>query len=143
MIKRAGMALAFGVLVGCAHADRVAIVAATASLVCDWAQTRTVAAVGWPDGRGDINPIMGAHPSEWVVDGYFASAIAVNLAAWALIPRSWRSVYSAGVIGVEAYAIAVNVSGTRTICGVGPTVRGASDREIRRVLRAILEMVDA
>ena len=108
------------------HVNRAALAASTAVLACDWAQTHAAAERGWqrwtPDGRRMVqqedNPLLGAHPSTGMVGAYFLSVIALNAAAWTLLPRRWSTVASAGVVAVQTASIAINSGVGLGVCGV-------------------------
>lgn len=103
--------------VGCGAVNRALLVTSTASLACDWAQTRSSAASGW-NGQVETNPIMGSKPATSSVDIYFASAIAINAGLWLITPPSVRGAVPAAVTAVQANTVAGNIPYTRTVCGL-------------------------
>jgi hypothetical protein len=114
----------------CAHVDRAAIVASTATMACDWAQTRSAASQGWTwIERGERmraaeqNPLLGPSPGVASVDAYFAAATAINLAVYALLPRRYRGVIPLVVTAAETRAIVGNYAEDRRsltgMCGIG------------------------
>lgn len=111
------LVLAVVFLVGCAnvHVNRAALFVSTASLACDWAQTRSAVADGW----NEQNPIMGSHPSAGEINLYFATAAAINAAIWLVTPERYRVVPSAIVSASQAKSIALNASYGAGVCGVG------------------------
>jgi hypothetical protein len=104
---------------GCSfkNLNRATLAASTASLACDWGQTRSAASNHWK-GRYEANPIMGMNPSTGTVDVYFASTIAINAAIWYLMPEKLKSLLPVGVIGVQANTIAGNLDTTQGVCGL-------------------------
>jgi hypothetical protein len=92
-VMRFAAVIAVAMLGGCAGAlsiaNGTALGLSTATLACDWGQTRTVAAAGWP-GIYEENPIMGTKPSPRAVDLYFAVMVVANILAWRFMPRRWR-----------------------------------------------------
>lgn len=103
---------------GCVHVNRTTLVASTAALACDWAQTRSMARRDWPDGSYDRNPILGGRPDTLHVDVYFATAAVWNALLWYALPKRWKSVPTLGVVAVQARPVMANVESTGTICGV-------------------------
>jgi hypothetical protein len=89
--------------------DRGALVASTATLACDWAQTRGAAERGWI-GYREGNPMLGKTPSVGAVDAYFATATLVSIAAWYLLPRGWRAVTHTAIAVWQMDTIANNVA---------------------------------
>jgi hypothetical protein len=95
------------------------LVASTAALACDWAQTRGAAAAGW-EGVHENNPVMGPTPSTATVDAYFFAVAIVNAAIWHVTPESWRPVTQGALISRQSLAIVRNSDpeSTGTICGI-------------------------
>lgn len=106
-------------LVGCAnvHVNRAALFASTLALACDAGQTLHASAGGWHD-QVEQNPVMGSHPDETAVAGYFVGAIAVNTLAWLVTPERYRTVLPAAVVAVQANTIAGNVNNRTGMCGM-------------------------
>lgn len=96
---------------GCTHVNRATLLASSASLACDWAQTRSRAEVGWR-GTFENNPMLGAKPSVERVDFYFATAIAANVGIWILMPDRFKSVIPLGVTTVQTKTIIGNLPQT-------------------------------
>lgn len=112
------LVLALVALGACARVNQVALVASTAAIVCDGAQTYRAAAGDW--GHGSLmesNPIMGTAPSKGRVVGYFAGAAIANVAVWLVMPERYKSVAPAGVLAMQVDPIATNVRSTRSVCG--------------------------
>lgn len=82
--------LAIVLMGGCATFERITLVAATASLVCDWSQTRSWSELGWPDGYRERNPVLGPMPATSVIDVYFLGAIVLSSAIWMRTPPGYR-----------------------------------------------------
>lgn len=93
---------------GCATANRAAIVASTAALACDWAQTRRMAASGWP-GTYEDNPVLGMRPGVSRVEMYFASVAIANIALYLLLPERYRAVVPTAVTAAQVHSVAQNV----------------------------------
>lgn len=115
-MRSLGAAAAVMALVGCGAVNKAALVTSTASLVCDWAQTRSAARTGWATTM-EGNPIMGPTPTTRTVDLYFAGTIAINTALWIAMPRRAKSIVPIAVTAAQVPTIAGNASTTRTICG--------------------------
>jgi hypothetical protein len=117
--------LAFVWVIGCSSVslNRSALVASTASIACDWGQTRRIAAHGWRDSTGPVietNPILGVMPGVHAVDLYFVGAVAINAVAWLLAPPRYRSAAPIIATVVEVNTIASNTqkSDQAGICGL-------------------------
>lgn len=95
--------------------DVTALVASTAALACDWGQTRGVSQGGWMSGgtftgnTKEYNPLLGASPSPRTLDLYFATTVVINAALWVALPKRWRSIVPAAVVGAEARTIYRNI----------------------------------
>jgi hypothetical protein len=75
-------------------------------LVVDMGQTLYIA--GHPDEWRDINPILGEHPDEGKVWGYFISCAVVHtLVSLALPPKS-RAIWQYSTIAVEGLVVGRN-----------------------------------
>lgn len=98
--------------------DVATLAVSSATLACDWGQTRSAASAGWMD-RVERNPLMGAHPSTIQVDMYFGVVTLLNVTLWAMLPKRWRSVVPIGVGAFEMNTIVGNVPTTESVCGVG------------------------
>lgn len=112
----AGVAMMMASACANVHVNRATLIASTAALACDWAQTRSSASTGWmrtADGGEWVlrenNPILGPHPSTQAVDVYFASAAVVNLALWIILPVRYKSIMPLSLVAVESSAISGNV----------------------------------
>ena len=88
-----------------------ALITSTALLACDGAQTAKMAGEKWRT-TWERNPVMGATPDTTTVGVYFASAVLINAAVWAVLPERYRAVLPAAVTGVEARTIADNAART-------------------------------
>lgn len=75
-------------------------------LVADWSQTRQIAKN--PDKYYEQNIILGMHPSEGKVNGYFAACILGNTILHRTLPKKYRSLYQAGLIAVQIGVIQNN-----------------------------------
>ncbi len=64
------------------------------TLGLDWLQTRS------PNDE-ELNPLLGRHPSRTKVDVYFAGSALAHVAIAAVLPRPWRTVWQAAVMGME------------------------------------------
>jgi len=93
------LALALANTAACTHVNRATLIASTAALACDWAQTRSFAERGWAlrSAYGgdylpklETNPIMGTAPSPMTVDLYFAGIAIANVALYLVVPESYR-----------------------------------------------------
>ena len=108
---------------GLTIANGTALGVSSASLLCDWAQTRRASDAGWTM-QHEQNPIMGRDPSSRTVDAYFLGAAALNVLAWRLMPRRWRVVIPSIVFVVQADSIRSNIAESRPgwtdmgVCGV-------------------------
>ena len=116
----------------CAHGNHVAMIAGAAALACDWSQTREAARRDWiertPTENGfrsnvysERNPILGSTPSTGTVDAYFAIALGLTALAWHFVPDRYRWTVPAGVLAIQATAIASNTMGSAglPLCGIG------------------------
>lgn len=115
-MAKAGVVL-MCLLVGCAHVDTAALIASTASLACDWGQTRSAADRGWAS-RIERNPILGPRPSTSQVDMYFGVTALLNVTLWTLLPKGWKSIVPAGVTAMEANTVYGNRDTTVAKCGL-------------------------
>lgn len=97
---------------GLAIANGTALGLSSATLACDWGQTRASAARNWvrPDGQAQIerNPIMGPAPSPTTVDGYFVAIAALNALVWYIAPRKLKWIIPLGVVAWQSYIVAHN-----------------------------------
>jgi hypothetical protein len=111
--------IALALLSGCSfkNLNRATLAASTASLACDWGQTRSAASNHWK-GRYEANPIMGTNPGTRTVDTYFASTVVLNAAIWYFIPEKLKSIIPGVVIGFQANTIAGNLDTTQGVCGL-------------------------
>lgn len=103
--------------------DVTALVASTAALACDWAQTRGVSQGSWmsrgtyTSGIKEYNPLLGAAPSPRALDVYFASAAVINAALWVALPKRYRAIIPGIVIAAESRTIYNNIPYTG-MCGL-------------------------
>jgi hypothetical protein len=107
------LAIAALLLSGCVNGkwtreDTYRQAALTAAMTVDYAQTMRIARE--PDKYHERNPIMGAHPSELQVTGYFIGAYALTTLTAMAMPEPYREYFQYVVIGVEGAAIANNLS---------------------------------
>lgn len=117
-----------GILAACTnvHVNRAALIASTAALSCDWAQTHAAADRGWQRRtesgqlmiQQEDNPLIGPHPSTGEVGAYFLGAIALNAAAWVFLPRRWSTAVFAGVVAAQATSIVTNSGVGLGVCGM-------------------------
>lgn len=123
--------LALALLAGCVHMDRAMLVTSTATLACDWMQTRAVAQAA-PSYDWERNPMLGKTPSVGQVDAYFAGSALANLALWAIIPEKWRAAAPAVLTATQIYTIADNTK-TIGVCGsnIGRTTSWPSSSALR------------
>ena len=100
---------------GCSMAtiNGVALGAATATLACDWSETRWAAEQDWTRTGHELNPVLGPTPTTGQVDAYFASAIVVSAAIWHVLPERWRWAPSAVVAVAQARVLVRNEGGIR------------------------------
>lgn len=108
-------------LIGCAnvHVNRIAIATSTLAIACDWGQTRQSASryQNMPNWTAyEANPILGGHPTTTDVDLYFLSAVALNAAAWLLLPSKYRSIV--GIVAVTETVQAIDNLPVATLCGM-------------------------
>ena len=75
--------------------------ACVVTLAIDWLQTR-------PMNDEELNPLLGRHPSRTAVDVYFAGSALGHLAIAALLPRPWRTIWQATVVGMEIGVVSRN-----------------------------------
>jgi len=99
------------------HVNRASLVASSVALVCDWGQTRHMAASGWGTHM-ETNPLLGTKPTVGIVDGYFAATVLINSALWVALPERWRSIIPVAVIGVQAPVIHGNQALGAGVCGI-------------------------
>lgn len=111
------LVLAVVMLTGCSTAGRVALVASTAALACDWAQTRGHAELGW-GGYREMNPMLGSTPTTATVDGYFAVSAGLNALIWLAMPRRFKAIVPAMVTAVQVDTIRGNIRGGTHLCGL-------------------------
>jgi hypothetical protein len=114
--------IAMLVLVGCVgcanvHVNRVALIASTAAILCDAGQTIKMARGGWENSY-EANPVMGTHPDQFVVGGYFVTALAANTLAWLVTPERYRAALPTAVVAVQAVAVEGNVRTGTGMCGL-------------------------
>jgi hypothetical protein len=96
--------------------DTSLLATSTASISCDWGYTHAEADRGWR-GTREMNPMLGPTPSIGVVNAYFVSMLALNGAAWVLIPAKWRAAIPLAVTTRQAIAISSNVDVVGSVCG--------------------------
>ncbi len=74
-------------------------------LVADWSQTLDIK--NHPSLH-EINPILGNHPSNSAVNGYFAASVAANQCVANMLDGSARTYFQTGVIILESLAVSNN-----------------------------------
>ena len=79
--------------------DTVLLATALTASALDWAQTRYIAR--HPDRFHEINPILGRHPSVGRVDAYFALCGLAAVGLTAVLSKTHRRWFLAGVTVVE------------------------------------------
>lgn len=73
-----------------------------AAIACDMSQTLWMADGGkWDHGLHEGNPLLGTHPSPTIIVGASVAALAVNTAAYFVLPARWRPYWFGGVTLVE------------------------------------------
>lgn len=77
-------------------------------LTVDWAQTRKIAQN--PDKYSEMNPVLGSHPSTGEVDAYFLTCAVAHTTVAMALPPKYREWWQYVFIGVQAVAVANNVS---------------------------------
>jgi hypothetical protein len=92
--------------------DRTALdyglaVGSTALIVADWSQTLQLA--DNPHRWGELNPILGRHPSKGRVNTLLSLAVISNGGAL-LLPKTPRRIWYAAVTVLEAIAVIHNLS---------------------------------
>jgi hypothetical protein len=100
-------------LTGCAGLDRETfarrslLVASDAVILCDLSQTLWMANGGrWNVGLREANPMLGSFPSNGAIVAANLGAIALNTAAYYILPRRWGSFVNGGVLLVEGANVA-------------------------------------
>ena len=83
----------------------LAATAATGILI-DWSQTSQAMQQGWVEA----NPILGERPSLRQLTVYNLVALSATLGVGAALPSRWRSLWFAGIVAVELYAITGNAA---------------------------------
>lgn len=99
------------------HVNRAALVASTAALACDWAQTRAAAERGWMRGLYEENPVLGPRPDPGLVDVYFLTSMIVNATAWVVMPPRYRLAFFA-VAAVQVPNLSENADWGLGVCGL-------------------------
>jgi len=74
----------------------------------DWLQTRYIAT--HPDGYGELNPILGRHPSLGKVNMYFAGGSVAQFVVADVLPERWRKPWQILNISVESWCVGKNLS---------------------------------
>lgn len=74
--------------------------------VVDWRQT--LIASKDPGRYAEQNPILGEHPSENRINGYFLATALLHVGVTHVLPAKWRPAFQYFWIGVEVVAIANN-----------------------------------
>jgi hypothetical protein len=82
-------------------------VGSTALIVADWSQTLQLA--DNPRRWGELNPLLGRHPSEGRVNTLLSLAVISNGGAL-LLPKTPRRIWYAAVTALEAFAVIHNLS---------------------------------
>jgi hypothetical protein len=88
-----------------------------ATLVCDWAGTRALAASGWRS-HTESNPILGPAPSTQKLDVYFLTASALIAAGVYLIPDKYDWILMGLVTGAQTKALVMNTVHEMPLCGL-------------------------
>lgn len=84
------------------HASAAMLVASDAAIVCDLSQTLWMADGGKYDrGLTELNPVLGRTPSPERIIATNIAALAVNTAAYFVLPKKWRPYYFMSVTLVE------------------------------------------
>jgi hypothetical protein len=90
-------------------ADSTWQLAATSTLLIDYAQTEDLVHQGHNHDYHETNPILGAHPSAGAVRRYFAGAVVLDyLVARALPQGPLRRAFQMGTVGIELATIGHN-----------------------------------
>lgn len=95
-------------LCGCSNFSTRDITLQTVSqglLVSDWSQTLDIKS---HKTLHEINPLLGHHPSDDRVNGYFAACVAANQGVANLLDGDARTYFQTAVIIVETAAVANN-----------------------------------
>jgi hypothetical protein len=81
------------------------LIAAETLLVMDMQQTLQI------EGKGlrELNPILGEHPSNAKIYGYFALSGLVTYAIADRLSPEWRKMYLSGVVGFQIAIVKHNV----------------------------------
>jgi len=82
------------------------LVGAETTLAIDALQTTW----GQRNNEWESNPILGRHPSDLAIVGYFGAAMVVTWALWQFLPPVWREIAAVVIIGVESWTIGRNAS---------------------------------
>lgn len=91
---------------GWSGADTARELASLGLLGADWAQTRTIAKN--PVQYGEINKILGEHPSVGSVNNYFALSMLAHAMIASQLPPEIRKWFQYGTIGLEAPVVGRN-----------------------------------
>lgn len=107
--------LAFWLLVGCIYessAEDAPLVqdpllwTAEATLAADWLQTRQIAL--HPEKYYEINPLIGPHPSQGLVNSYFALCALAEYKSASYLPKREREWFLLALTSMEASYVAHN-----------------------------------
>jgi hypothetical protein len=90
-------------------------VAAHGSLACDGFSTHAALATS---GSSEQNPIMGAHPSDATVAGYFAATSLAVFGTNRVLPDVFRIAVNISIVVVEADAVKHNSTAVSPACGL-------------------------
>jgi len=82
-------------------------VASTGLLLADWQQTKQIASN--PDFF-EYNPILGRHPSQSRVNGYFGAVVVSNLIVGEVVKEKYAKWYYWTIIAVETAIVSRNIS---------------------------------
>lgn len=88
------------------NVDTIMELASLGLLGADWAQTRTIAKN--PEQYGEINKILGEHPSTGRVNNYFAASMLGHALIASQLPPEIRKWFQYGTIGLEAPVVGRN-----------------------------------
>lgn len=113
MRKLINLAILSLIVSGCTYSqwtreDTYRQAAVTAVMTVDYMQTMKIARE--PDKYHERNAILGKHPSELQVTGYFIGAYALTTLTAMALPEPYREYFQYVVIGVEGACVANNLS---------------------------------
>ena len=109
-----GILAATLLLGGCATVNKVALIAAEASIGADWHSTMWAADRKWTGGRTEGNVLLGPTPSPGVVSFYMAGTMAATAITWAALPRWACAAVMLGITAVEISTVRGNMEQSGT-----------------------------